>query len=185
MTGVVLAAGAGRRFGGPKALVDFRGARFIDRAVRLLHAGGCERVVVVSGAVELDVPDAEVVHNPDWETGMGSSLRVGLTTVGGEDAVVVPVDMPWLGPESIRRVLAADESLAIATYGGIRAHPVLLGAPHHPGIIASAIGDAGARHYLRAHSHLVVEVPCDDTGSPRDVDHPRDLEADGDPPRGH
>src|SRR5699024_10112243 len=58
MTGLVLAAGAGRRFGGPKALVDFRGARLVDRAVSLLRAGGCDRVVVVSGAVELEVPGA-------------------------------------------------------------------------------------------------------------------------------
>ncbi|MBB0994770.1 NTP transferase domain-containing protein, partial [Dietzia sp. SLG510A3-40A3] len=77
MTGLVLAAGAGRRFGGPKALVDFRGVRLVDRAVGLLRAGGCDRVLVVSGAVELEVPGAEVVHNPDWDTGMGSSLRVG------------------------------------------------------------------------------------------------------------
>ena len=56
MTGLVLAAGAGRRFGGPKALVDFRGVRLVDRAVGLLRAGGCDRVLVVSGAVELDVP---------------------------------------------------------------------------------------------------------------------------------
>lgn len=183
MTGLVLAAGAGRRFGGPKALVDFRGARLVDRAVSLLRAGGCDRVVVVSGAVELEVPGAEVAHNPDWPTGMGSSLRVGLTAVGDEDVVVVPVDMPWLGAESVRRVLAAEASLAVATYGGTRAHPVLLGVPHLPGIIATAAGDAGARHYLRAHPHLVTEVPCDDTGSPRDIDHPGDLDDPDGPPR--
>lgn len=185
MTGLVLAAGAGRRFGRPKAVVDFRGARLVDHAVALLHAGGCERVVVVSGAVELDVPGAEVVHNPLWQTGMGSSLRAGLTAVGAEDAVVVPVDMPWLGAESVRRVMAADAPLAVATYGGVRAHPVLLGASHHAAIIASAVGDAGARHHLREHSHEVREVPCDGTGSPRDIDHPADLVDDGGPPGGH
>lgn len=185
MTGLVLAAGAGRRFGRPKALVEFRGSRLVDRAVALLHAGGCERVVVVSGAVELDVSGVEVVHNPLWHTGMGSSLRAGLTAVGGDDVVVAPVDMPWLGAESVRRVMAADAPLAIATYGGVRAHPVLLGASHHAGIAASAVGDAGARHYLREHSRLVVEVPCDDTGSPRDVDRPEDLDDADAPPDGH
>ncbi|MCT2105806.1 nucleotidyltransferase family protein [Dietzia cinnamea] len=175
MTGLVLAAGAGRRFGRPKALIELDGTRLIDRAVALLGEGGCDRVVVVSGAVELAVPGAEVVPNPLWETGMGSSLRAGLTAIGGEDVVVVPVDMPWLGAEAVRRVAAAGSSLAVATYGGIRAHPVLLGADHHAGVIDSASGDAGARHYLRAHSHLVTEVPCDGTGSPRDVDRPEDL----------
>lgn len=184
MTGLVLAAGAGRRFGGPKAVVDLRGERLVDRAVELLRSGGCERIVVVSGAIELDVPGADVVHNPDWPTGMGSSLRVGLTAAGDDDVVVVPVDMPWLGADSVRRVMAADASLAVATYGGTRAHPVLLGATHLDAIITTATGDAGARHYLREHSHLVAEVPCDDTGSPRDIDHSGDLE-DSAPPRGH
>lgn len=185
MTGLILAAGAGRRFGCAKATVDFRGARLVDHAVELLRTGGCERILVVSGAVELDVPGAEVVHNPGWRTGMGSSLRAGLTAAGDEDVVVVPVDMPWLGAESVRRVLAADATLAVATYGGVRAHPVLLGAPHRAGIIASAVGDAGARHYLRAHSQLLVEVPCDDTGSARDIDRPGDLDGADPPPCDH
>lgn len=175
MTGLVLAAGAGRRFGRPKALVEFHGTRLVDHAVALLRTGGCDRVVVVSGAVELDVTGAEVVHNPLWETGMGSSLRAGLTAVGDSDVVVVPVDTPWLGAESVRRVVAAGASLAVATYGGARGHPVLLGAHHLPGVIDAAVGDAGARHYLREHSDRVVEVPCDDTGSPQDIDRPEDL----------
>lgn len=175
VTGLVLAAGAGRRFGGPKAVVGFRGRRLVDHAVALLRAGGCGRVVVVSGAVPLEVPGAEVVHNPLWDTGMGSSLRAGLRAVGREDVVVIPVDMPWLGAESVRRVAGSGASLAVATYGGARRHPVLLGAEHLPGVVDAAVGDAGARHYLRAHSHLVVEVPCDDTGSAHDVDRPEDL----------
>ncbi|WP_314037937.1 nucleotidyltransferase family protein [Dietzia sp. CH92] len=177
MIGLVLAAGAGRRFGRPKALVEYDGTRLVDRAVALLREGGCERVVVVSGAAELTVPGAEVTHNPRWDTGMGSSLRVGLQTIGAGDVVVVPVDMPWLGAEAVRRVAAAGSALAVATYGGVRGHPVLLGADHLAGVIASASGDVGARHYLRAHAHLVAEVPCDDTGSPRDVDRPEDLAA--------
>lgn len=175
MTGLVLAAGAGRRFGRPKALVEFGGTRLVDHAVELLRAGGCDRIVVVSGAARLDVPDATVVHNARWETGMGSSLRAGLKAVGDVDVVVIPVDMPWLGAESVRRVTGAGASLAVATYGGARRHPVFLGARHLPGVIDSAAGDTGARHYLRAHSEQVVEVPCDDTGSPRDIDRPEDL----------
>jgi CTP:molybdopterin cytidylyltransferase MocA len=175
VTGLVLAAGAGRRFGRPKAVVGFRGARLVDHAVALLHEGGCSRVVVVSGAVEVDVLGAEVVHNPRWETGMGSSLRAGLVAAGDTDVVVIPVDMPWLGAESVRRVRGVGASLAVATYGGARRHPVLLGARHLPGVMDAAVGDAGARHYLREHSHHLVEVPCDDTGSPRDIDRPEDL----------
>ncbi|MET3861748.1 CTP:molybdopterin cytidylyltransferase MocA [Dietzia sp. 2505] len=189
--GLVLAAGAGRRFGGPKALVEYRGVRLVDRAVGLLRDGGCGLVVVVTGAAPLEVAGARVAHNEGWDTGMGSSLRVGLEAAAGRDVVVVPVDMPWLGAGAVRRVREAGPGdidgdidgdiagagLAVATYGGRWGHPVLLCGRHHPGVIASAVGDVGARRYLRAHAASVVEVPCDDTGSPRDVDVPGDLGA--------
>ncbi|MEH6382400.1 MAG: NTP transferase domain-containing protein, partial [Dietzia cercidiphylli] len=171
--GLVLAAGAGRRFGGPKALVEYRGMRLVDRAVRLLRDGGCGLVVVVTGAAPLEVAGARVAHNEGWDTGMGSSLRVGLEAAAGRDVVVVPVDMPWLGAGAVRRVREAGPGdidgdidgdnagagLAVATYGGRWGHPVLLGGRHHPGVIASAVGDVGARRYLRAHAASVVEVP--------------------------
>ncbi|EYT58611.1 molybdopterin-guanine dinucleotide biosynthesis protein A [Dietzia sp. UCD-THP] len=179
--GLVLAAGAGRRFGGPKALVEYRGVRLVDRAVGLLRGGGCDLVVVVTGAAPIDVAGARVVHNEEWDSGMGSSLRAGLVAVAGRDVVVVPVDMPWLGVDAVRRVRGAGSGdghsadLAVATYDGRWGHPVLLGGRHHPGVIASAVGDVGARRYLRAHADSVVEVPCGDTGSPRDVDVPGDL----------
>ncbi|MFN3340516.1 MAG: NTP transferase domain-containing protein, partial [Dietzia sp.] len=172
--GLVLAAGAGRRFGRPKAPVEYRGVRLVDCAVRLLGEGGCDLVVVVTGAAPLEVAAARVVHNEGWASGMGSSLRVGLEVAAGQDVVVVPVDMPWLGAGAVRRLREAGSrggaELAVATYGGRWGHPVLLGGRHHPGVIESAVGDVGARGYLRAHAASVVEVPCDDTGSPRDVD---------------
>ena len=81
VAGLVLAAGAGRRFGGPKALVELDGERLVDRMVRVLRAGGCQPLVVVAGAVPLAVSGATVVDNPDWRTGMGSSLRSGLAAL--------------------------------------------------------------------------------------------------------
>lgn len=174
-TGVVLAAGAGRRFGGPKALVHLEGERLVDRAVRLLRTGGCDRVLVVSGATRLRVEGADVVHNPDWVGGMGSSLRVALAAVDEPAAVIVPVDAPWLGPQSVYRLLHCGATVATASYGGRRGHPVLLGAQHFAAVCEMAVGDVGARGFLAAHPELVVQVPCDDTGSPQDVDTPQDL----------
>lgn len=178
VTGLVLAAGAGRRFGSAKALVCYQGERLVDRAVRLLGDGGCRRIVVVAGAEPLEVTGADVVDNPLWSTGMGSSLRVGLASIDGPAAVVVPVDMPWLGPVAVRRVIAAYEvgaTIAAATYAGQRRHPVLLAKEHFAEIGRLAVGDEGARPFMRAHPELVVEVPCDGTGSPTDVDTPADL----------
>jgi CTP:molybdopterin cytidylyltransferase MocA len=179
VAGVVLAAGEGRRFGGPKALAVLDGERLVDRAVRLLVEGGCAPVVVVSGAAPLDVPSARVVHNPQWRSGMGSSLRVGLASVSGADAaVLVTVDAPWLGAEAVRRVQAAfrqGANAAVATYGGRRGHPVLLAHAHFAEAARLATGDVGARAFLAANPELVTSVPCDGTGIPDDVDTPADL----------
>ena len=92
VAGLVLAAGEGRRFGGPKAVVELDGERLVDRAVRILTEGGCSPVVVVSGAVPLTVADVDVVPNPLWPSGMGSSLRVGLAAVTDTPTSAVVVD---------------------------------------------------------------------------------------------
>lgn len=179
VAGLVLAAGAGSRFGRPKADLTVGGARLVDRAVEVLAAGGCEPVVVVSGAVALQVADARVVHNDDWASGMGSSLRRGLDAMPDDAtaAVVVLVDTPWLGAEAVLRVRSAHlagAQLAVATYDGRRGHPVLLGREHWTAVAAAAKGDVGARAYLAGRTD-VVEVDCTGTGDPTDVDEPEAL----------
>ena len=181
--GLILAAGEGRRFGRPKALVEIDGERFVDRAIRLLAEGGCAPLVVVSGATAVGdlAPDVVTVHNSAWAEGMGTSLRAGLAALDSYpvDVVVVAlVDQPWLGPEAVRRLLTARSggaAVAVATYDGRRGNPVLLGREVWPGVAALAQGDVGARAFMAANPGLVTEVPCDGTGSPDDIDHPDDL----------
>jgi len=180
VAGVVLAAGAGQRFGGPKALIELEGERLVDRAVRLLHSGGCDPIVVVSGAVSLVVDRALVVENSDWQTGMGSSLRRGLAAVPQQcaAAVIALVDQPYVGSEAVRRLISAHQAgatAAVVTYGGRRRNPVLLARSTWEDVCALAYGDVGARRYLEAHRGDVVEVPGDGTGDPRDIDTPADL----------
>jgi nicotine blue oxidoreductase len=182
VAGVVLAAGAGTRYGGPKALVEVDGDRLVDRAARLLRAGGCAPVVVVLGAAVVDVPGADaVVVNEDWAQGMGSSLVAGLrgpALARCSAAVVVLVDQPGLTARAVRRLLdahLAGATLATATYAGERGHPVLLGRAHWPGVVELAVGDVGARPYLMEHAGEVVPVPCDDVADGRDVDTPDEL----------
>ncbi len=189
VAGLVLAAGGGSRYGSPKALVQLRGRLLVERAADLLAAGGCDPVVVVLGAAADQVLAAarlprtgvRTVVNPDWPTGMGSSLRVGLAAVPAEaEAVVVTlVDTPGLGPESVRRLVAGGgpDGAAQATYGGRRGHPVLLGRTVITEVAAAATGDRGAGPWLAAHPERVRLVPCDGTGDPRDVDVPDDLAA--------
>jgi CTP:molybdopterin cytidylyltransferase MocA len=181
VAGLVLAAGQGSRFGGPKALALLDGERLVDRAVRVLSDGGCAPVLVVTGAVDLEVVGAQVVPNPFWATGMGSSLRAGLAALkarGESSVVVMLVDTPWLSSDAVRRLAetGAGSAAAIATYGGRRGHPVLLGAEVWPEVAELSAGDTAAKAWLRSHPDRVLEVDCTGLGSPRDVDRPEDLQ---------
>ena len=186
VAGLVLAAGGGSRYGSPKALVRLHGRLLVERAVELLTDGGCDPVIVVLGAAADEVRAATqlpaVVVNPDWRTGMGSSLRAGLAALPPDAGAVVVtlVDTPGLGPEAVRRLIAAGGSgraAAQATYGGRPGHPVLLGRTVLADVSATAVGDRGAGPWLAAHPERVRRVPCDGTGDPRDVDVPDDLAA--------
>ncbi|MGY0006929.1 nucleotidyltransferase family protein [Micromonospora sp. I033] len=183
--GVLLAAGAGRRYGGPKALVRHADGRLlVERAAGVLVDGGCAPTVVVLGAAaaevraRADLSGAVVVDNPEWPGGMGSSLRAGLAAVAGTDApaaVVLLVDLPGVTAAAVRRVgrHATADGLVTAGYpAGRRGHPVLLGRRHWPGVAAAAVGDTGARAYLRAHRHEVRVVTCADVADDADLDLP-------------
>ncbi len=184
---VVLAAGGGRRYGMPKALVEHEGSLLVERAVRTARAA-CDVVLVVLGAQAVDVwrtadlTGATVLANKDWETGMASSLRTGLDGLRGfpgtvDAALITLVDMPGMTPEALTAVAAhaAPGALAVATYDGVRSHPVLLGRDHWTGVIATATGDEGARRYLAEHSGAggeVTEVDCTGLADPADLDVP-------------
>lgn len=185
VAGLLLAAGAGRRMGMPKALVRHAGRLFVESAAEVLAAGGCDPVVVVLGARAADVRATadlagyQVVDNPDWPEGMGASVRVGLRALAGSGAVaavVLPVDVPGVTPAAVARVMGAagPDALARASYDGVPGHPVLIGSAHWAGVVGSAVGDVGARDYLRAHD--VLDVPCGDIATGTDVDRPEDLD---------
>lgn len=186
VAGVLLAAGQGARFGKPKALAEFQGASLADRGARMLRDGGATPVVVVTGAVAVrlapDLADAILAHNPGWRSGMGSSLAVGLRAVPASAgaAVVALVDQPLVGPQAVRRLIAARRDgagVAVAAYRGVARNPVLLAREHWAEVIELAVGDVGARPFLRAHPELVTLVECGDTGDPADADTPADVAA--------
>ncbi|HTT54052.1 MAG TPA: nucleotidyltransferase family protein [Streptosporangiaceae bacterium] len=177
---MLLAAGAGSRLGRPKALVELGGSRLVDRGIALLAAGGAGPVVVVTGAAPVTPPGVITVHNPDWASGMGSSLATGLRAVpdGCPAAVVALVDQPLIGPGAVARLIAAHAAgaaVAVASYQGRPRNPVLLAREHWTEVIALATGDVGARPFLRAHPDLVTLVECADTGQPDDLDTVDDL----------
>ena len=180
--GLLLAAGAGRRMGMPKALVrDASGEPWLLRGVETLREGGCEDVTVVLGAAAdeaaalLDGAGVDVVVAADWAEGMGASLRAGLASLDAEvEAVLVSlVDLPDVSADVVSRVLDAEVDNGVlrrAAYDGRPGHPVLLGRAHWPGVTASAIGDRGARDYLAESAVTLVE--CGDLATGQDRDTP-------------
>jgi len=185
IAGILLAAGDGSRLGQPKATVELAGSTLAERGVALLADGGADPVIVVTGAVPVELPGVVSVHNPDWIAGMGSSLATGLRALAGSTAdggaaaaVIALADQPLVGTEAVRRLIAAHAggaTVAVAAYDGKPRNPVLIDRIHWPAVIEAATGDAGARPFLRAHPDLVTLVECGDTGSPDDIDTPEDL----------
>jgi CTP:molybdopterin cytidylyltransferase MocA len=155
---VVLAAGAGSRFGGPKQQL------LLPAVLAALEQSSVDDVVVVAGAYPLEA-DARVVECPEWESGPGASLRCGLQALpaDAEAAVVVLADGPDLKPQAVDRVVAAwregSADVVAASYGGDRGHPVVLGRT-----VWDELPDEGAKAFDP------VLVPCDDLGPPGDVD---------------
>ena len=186
--GLLLAAGAGRRYGGPKALArDPDGTSWLLRAVASLRP--CRPITVVLGA-EAEAAAALLpmsvnrVLAVDWAAGMGASLRAGLghlleTDPDSTAALVTLVDLPDVTAEVVLRLReavavapaeGADQVLARASYDGVPGHPVVLGRAHWAGVIDAARGDRGARDYLMTQRDRVVLVECGDLATGVDQD---------------
>ena len=178
VVGLLLAAGSGERFGGPKALArDDDGTSWLLRSVQALRP--CAEIVVVVGAEAAQVAALLPMSVPriradDWAEGMGASLRAGLAALeptSHDSALVSLVDLPDVDAAVVARLVAATEGpadLARAAYDGVPGHPVLLGRDHWPDVIDTATGDRGARDYLATHDVALVE--CGDLATGVDVD---------------
>jgi nicotine blue oxidoreductase len=170
--GVLLAAGAGTRFGMPKVLAAH--GEWLAAGVDALLRGGCGEVVVVLGAAIVDVPAAaRAVVAADWSDGLSASLRTGLSAVDADNVVVHTVDTPDVGADVVRRVLDAARSsssgLARARYLGAPGHPVVVARRHVPELLRGLRGDEGARSFLSERDD-VIAVDCADLAIGRDID---------------
>ncbi|OBK95378.1 molybdopterin-guanine dinucleotide biosynthesis protein MobA [Mycobacterium asiaticum] len=175
VVGVLLAAGAGRRYGKPKVLVT----GWLDSAVAALRDGGCDVVLVVLGAATVALPDDVIgVTASDWQIGLSASVRAGLTeaaTVGAQYAVLHVVDTPDVGAAVVARVvqraLGSRSGLAQAYFGERPGHPVVIARRYFGEVISCVAGDRGAGPFLRARGDVEV-VQCEDLASGVDYDEP-------------
>ena len=182
--GLVLAAGAGTRFGGRKQLAELDGRPLLEHAVQAMTATPVSRVVVVLGALVEEVTATVDLHGAEpftcerWDEGQAASLACGLGELADCEAVVVTLgDQPRMSPDAIRRVIRARDGEAAAvraTYFGAPGHPVLLERELFE-LFRNVSGDHGARNLLL--SVQVRDVPCEDLGGGEDVDTPAELDA--------
>jgi nicotine blue oxidoreductase len=172
VAGVLLAAGAGTRYGMPKVLAE--GGGWLRACVTALADGGCDDVVVVLGAAVVDVPaPARAVIAEDWAQGLSASVRAGVTAIDAAYAVLHTVDTPGVGADAVRRVLDAARSsssgLARARYGDRPGHPVVIARRHWTQLLDGLRGDKGAGPFLRDRTD-VLTVDCADLASGDDID---------------
>jgi molybdenum cofactor cytidylyltransferase len=183
--GIVLAAGEGRRFGGPKQLAKLRGRPLLEYAIEAQsRVPAIERVVVVLGAYaervrrDVDFLDAEPLVCEKWAEGQAASLRTGLDQFEDAEAVIVTLgDQPGITPQVVAMMVdCADSSVlaARAVYEGRPGHPVLIKRALFP-LLQDLRGDVGARRVLERVS--TDEIEAAHICNPRDIDTREDLDA--------
>jgi molybdenum cofactor cytidylyltransferase len=183
---IILAAGASRRLGRPKQLVEYKGETLIERAVRITLEAGLDPVIVVLGAEQEAVRGAlgtravAIVENEAWQEGISSSMRTGLKALEGmapdaAGALIMPCDQPRLSPEHLSRMIglfAKESGIVASTYAGVRGVPAVF--PRDAwGELMRLSGDVGARRLLGDAARRVVEVRFE--GGDLDIDVPEDL----------
>lgn len=185
---VVLAAGESRRMGDANKLtmmVD--GTPMVARVVDALLGSRAERVIVVTGHERERIEEAlsgrnvELVHNQDYEEGIGASIRMGVAALGNDvdGALVALGDMPWVTAEVIDRLVDAftadgELSIFIPTFGRKRGNPVLWGSQQFPELLALA-GDVGGKALFHRHAAAICYVDVESPGVNIDVDTPNAL----------
>jgi molybdenum cofactor cytidylyltransferase len=185
---IVTAAGSAERFGGKKLLAPIDGEPLLDHTIRSLLEGGVTEVIVVVGTAArnelerhvnaLSDPRVRPVENPDPSRGMFSSIQIGAATANGDALVVLPGDMPYVRPETVRAVIAKyRERPAIVSprYKGKRGHPVVMPLSLRDEIAATA-PTANLHDVIHHHQDARVDLDVDDPGVGRDVDTPADLQ---------
>jgi nicotine blue oxidoreductase len=186
ISAILLAAGAGSRFGGGKLTAIFDGKPLISHPLEALRDASVDETVVVVGADAARLREicepcgVRVVENPDWEQGQSTSVRVGIEAMTSEAraAVILLGDQPLVTAGAVAKLVEAFEDgaeVAVATYEGRRRNPVLFARSVWTKLVDELSGDEGARSFLRKHPKLVVEVACDEVGNPADVDTEEDL----------
>ena len=183
---IVLAAGKGERMGAIKPLIVIDGQPILVRVITTLRAAGIERIIVVLGykaaliEKEVDLFRCIVANNTDYESGMGSSLSLGVSLVSPEATgfLVVHADMPYVQETTVRKVIArasAGAKIVAPVCNGVRGFPVYLDSGCREELLPTLKGEIGARVYIAQHEQDLVLIEVDDPGAIIDIDRPQDV----------
>jgi molybdenum cofactor cytidylyltransferase len=163
------------------------GIPMVARVVDALQESSAQRVIVVTGHEPEQIQEAlsgrnvELVHNPDYAEGIGTSVRTGIAALGDhvDGALVALGDMPWVSAEVIKRLVDAftsdgELSIFIPMFGRKRGNPVLWGSQHFPELLALA-GDVGGKALFHRHAEAICYVDVESASVNIDVDTPEAL----------
>lgn len=185
---VILAAGASRRLGTPKQQVRFQQESLLQRIIHTAQQTTARPVVVVLGAFadtilpDLQNTDAAVVINPNWESGMGSSIQTGLRELiriddNISDVLILLCDQPFITSTLLQALISThhrqNKGITACTYGPITGSPALFSSKYFPALLALAEPE-GARKIIRQHQDDMTTVPFPE--GIIDIDTPEDLE---------
>jgi molybdenum cofactor cytidylyltransferase len=184
IAGIILAAGASRRMGSPKAMLQYRGETFLNRLIRV--AGQvADRIVVVVGPPYAEqirnhaIAGASFATNPAPERGQLSSLQIAAAALpaDADGFFFIPVDCPAVAGETVQRLAAAfarrdpQTLFVIPRCGGRRGHPVFAARPIASELLALP-AEAQAREVVHRHVSQTLYVDVDDPGILADIDDP-------------
>jgi molybdenum cofactor cytidylyltransferase len=184
---VILAAGGSRRMGQPKQLLPFRDRTLLRHAVETAVASMCRPILVVIGAhaelvsLELQSLPVLIAYNPEWATGIGSSLRVAIQTLGAidgiEGVVITLSDQPLVSADAVKKIVEAHyqtgKDIVASEYADTHGVPLFIGKRFFDEISALA-GMEGAKCVIDRHLEEMTTVPLVEAAS--DIDTPNDYE---------
>lgn len=183
VSAIVLAAGMSKRMGSPKQLLRLAGETILEHTLKNVRASGVSEIVLVLGHAaenvekEISTESVKIVRNPDYQQGMGTSLRTGLAAVNPQAsaALIVLADQPFVQPETINQLITchqgAKPQIVIPTFNGFRGNPVLLDRSVFAEL-QSLTGDVGCRAIFGDHTENIRKLAVNDIGILLDIDSP-------------
>jgi xanthine dehydrogenase accessory factor len=184
ISAIVLAAGQATRFGQCKQLVSLGEKTLLEHVLDNLRQSKIDEVVVILGAradeirQKIHFDKERVIINPDYASGMSTSIQAGLRAVKADAAMIVLADQPFVTSRTLDMLIdeyrRTKPSVVIPTFNGFRGNPVIVDKSLFPEMM-NIRGDIGCRAIFGDHAESIVKVPVDDRGVIIDIDTPADV----------